>query len=409
MEQKIKSLLLEHSAALFGMEVSESMIQFQPTRKDVDGDLTLVVFPFVKLLKCNPEAAGNKIGAFLEEQLDEIQSYEALKGFLNLSLKDSYWLKQLTGCSQEGFGLAEPKSKPLVMVEYSSPNTNKPLHLGHLRNIFLGDAVSSILEANGHSVIRTQIINDRGIHICKSMIAWEKFSPLNDKGERQTPDNTGLKGDKLVGKFYVAFDQHLNKEAASILDAWSAGTIAPQIQEEVEKLQTARAGKKEEQKVDIDAKLKELAKSHSPLMKEAKDMLIKWEARDPQVYLLWSTMNGWVYKGFERTYETMGVSFDKLYYESDTYALGKDVVQEGLQKKVFYKKEDGSVWIDLTDDGLDEKLVLRSDGTAVYMTQDIGTAIDRFKDFPEIDGMVYTVGNEQDYHFKVRSIYFGAP
>ncbi|MEJ6505569.1 MAG: arginine--tRNA ligase [Crocinitomicaceae bacterium] len=401
MEQKIKSLLIEHSASLFGMDVSESMIQFQPTRKDVDGDLTLVVFPFVKLLKCNPEAAGNKIGAFLEEHLDEILSYEALKGFLNLSLKDSYWLEQLSQCSKDGYGLAEPKSKPLVMVEYSSPNTNKPLHLGHLRNIFLGDAVASILEANGHSVIRTQIINDRGIHICKSMIAWEKFSPLNPIGERETPDNTGLKGDKLVGKYYVAFDQQLNIEAASILDAWSGGTIDSQIKEEVEKLQAIREGKKEEQKVAIDAKLKELAKSQSPLMKEAKDMLIKWEARDPQVYLLWSTMNGWVYKGFEHTYETMGVSFDKLYYESDTYALGKDVVQEGLQKKVFYKKEDGSVWIDLTDDGLDEKIVLRSDGTAVYMTQDIGTAIDRFKDFPEIDGMVYTVGNEQDYHFKV--------
>jgi arginyl-tRNA synthetase len=261
--------------------------------------------------------------------------------------------------------------------------------------------VSSILEANGHEVIRTQIINDRGIHICKSMLAWEKFSPINEKGERETPDNTGLKGDKLVGKYYVEFDKQMNIEASAILDEWGQGTIDDALLDEVNKFQQAKSGKSAEQTKAIDAKLKELAKANTTLLKEAKDMLIKWEARDPQTYLLWSTMNGWVYKGFEHTYETMGVSFDKLYYESDTYALGKDVVQEGLQKNVFFRKPDGSVWIDLTEDGLDEKIVLRSDGTAVYMTQDIGTAIDRFKDFPRIDGMVYTVGNEQDYHFKV--------
>lgn len=401
MEQKIKALILKNSKALFGSDIAESMIQFQPTRKDVEGDFTLVVFPFVKLLRCKPEEAGHKIGAFLVEQIDAIQSYDVLKGFLNIVLSDQYWLQILGTCSNSNYGINTPDSKPLVMVEYASPNTNKPLHLGHLRNIFLGDSVSSILEANGHKVIRTQIINDRGIHICKSMLAWERFSPINASGEKETPDNTGLKGDKLVGKYYVEFDKQMNTEAGVLLNEWDRDIIKESLESEVRKLQVAKKGKTTEQLKAIDAKLKELAKANTPLLKEAKKMLIKWEARDPQVYLLWSTMNGWVYKGFEYTYHTMGVSFDKLYYESDTYNLGKDVVQEGLQKDVFYKKEDGSVWIDLTDDGLDEKIVLRSDGTAVYMTQDIGTAIDRFKDYPTIDGMVYTVGNEQDYHFKV--------
>ena len=401
MEQKIKALILKNSKALFGSDIAESMIQFQPTRKDVEGDFTLVVFPFVKLLRCKPEEAGHKIGTFLVEQIDAIQSYDVLKGFLNIVLSDQYWLQILGTCSNSNYGINTPDSKPLVMVEYASPNTNKPLHLGHLRNIFLGDSVSSILEANGHKVIRTQIINDRGIHICKSMLAWERFSPINASGEKETPDNTGLKGDKLVGKYYVEFDKQMNTEAGVLLNEWDREIINESLESEVRKLQVAKKGKTTEQLKAIDAKLKELAKANTPLLKEAKKMLIKWEARDPQVYLLWSTMNGWVYKGFEYTYHTMGVSFDKLYYESDTYNLGKDVVQEGLQKDVFYKKEDGSVWIDLTDDGLDEKIVLRSDGTAVYMTQDIGTAIDRFKDYPTIDGMVYTVGNEQDYHFKV--------
>ena len=401
MEQNIKALLLENGTSLFGTMVSESMIQFQPTRKDIDGDLTLVVFPFVKLLKCKPEEAGQKIGAFLKEKVEEIQSYAVLKGFLNITLSDQYWLRQLEKSLATDFGFSASKSKPLVMVEYASPNTNKPLHLGHLRNIFLGDSVASILEANGHEVIRTQIINDRGIHICKSMLAWEKFSPNNEKGERETPDNTGLKGDKFVGRYYVEFDKQMNIEASTLLEEWSHGNVDVGLMDEVNKLQQAKVGKTEDQCEAIDAKLKELAKANTSLLNEAKEMLIKWEARDPQIYSLWSTMNGWVYTGFEHTYQTMEVSFDKLYYESDTYALGKDVVQEGLQKGVFYKKADGSVWIDLTDDGLDEKIVLRSDGTAVYMTQDIGTAIERFKDYPSTDGMVYTVGNEQDYHFKV--------
>ena len=401
MEAQIKDLILSNSIELFGSEIAESSIQFQPTRKDVEGDLTLMVFPFVKLLRCSPDQAGQKIGSFLKDQIAEIESFEALKGFLNISFSDKYWLKRSNEILDENYGIQEEGSKPTMMVEYASPNTNKPLHLGHLRNIFLGDAVASILKANGHPIVRTQIINDRGIHICKSMLAWEKFSPLNEKGERENPGNTTMKGDKLVGKYYVEFDKQMNLEALSILDEWKKGAIAEAAKTEYLKLEAAKDGKNEQQRKDIDSKIKELAKNHTPILKEAKDMLIKWEARDPQVYLLWTTMNGWVYDGFTKTYEQMNVSFDKLYYESDTYLLGKDVVAEGLTKGVFYKKDDGSVWIDLSDEGLDEKIVLRSDGTAVYMTQDIGTAIERFKDYPELNGLVYTVGNEQDYHFKV--------
>jgi len=401
MEHQIKELILAHSTELFGSQIPENLIQFQPTRKDVDGDLTLVVFPFVKILKCSPEDAGAKIGKFLDDKIDEISSFEPLRGFLNISLSDTYWLERAQETLSDTFGIKAEGSEPLMMVEYASPNTNKPLHLGHLRNIFLGDSVASILKANGHPVVRTQIINDRGIHICKSMLAWEKFSPLNEKGERETPQNTGVKGDKLVGKYYVEFDKQMNAEVQVVLSEWEKGKIDETAQEEYTKLNTARAGKNEGQLKEIDSKIKELAKNHTPLLKEAKQMLIKWEARDPQTYLLWTTMNGWVYEGFDHTYETMGVKFDKLYYESDTYLLGKDIVAEGLDKGVFYRKEDGSVWIDLTDEGLDEKIVLRADGTAVYMTQDIGTAIERYKDYQELNGMVYTVGNEQDYHFKV--------
>jgi arginyl-tRNA synthetase len=377
METKIKDLLINNSIELFGCQIDESIIQFQLTRKDVKGDFTLVAFPFSKLLKCSPVDAATKIGEI--NLLNEIKEIE-------------------------DFGFTEPNSKPLFMVEYSSPNTNKPLHLGHLRNIFLGYSVSEILKANGHKVIKTQVINDRGIHICKSMLAWEKFSPLNENGERETPTNTGIKGDKLVGKYYVEFDKHFNAEAKSLIEKWQSGDFeefSDAIKSEFLKFETAKAGKDEKAINAIDDKIKDLAKNQTALLREAKEMLIKWEARDPQIYLLWSTMNGWVYEGFEKTYTKMGVDFDKLYYESDTFLLGKDVVIQGLKDGVFFKKDDGSVWIDLTNDGLDEKLVLRSDGTAVYMTQDIGTAIDRFKDFPDLNGMVYTVGNEQDYHFKV--------
>ncbi len=401
MEAQIKDLILSNSTELFGSEISENSIQFQPTRKDVEGDMTLVVFPFVKILRCAPEQAGHKIGAFLKERIDEIESFDALKGFLNISFSDQYWLQRSNETLLDNYGIQEEGSKPMMMVEYASPNTNKPLHLGHLRNIFLGDAVASILKANGHPVVRTQIINDRGIHICKSMLAWEKFSPVNDSGERENPANTGMKGDKLVGKYYVEFDKQMNLEVASLLVEWKKGNIAEAVKEEYLKLEASKDGKNEQQLKDIDSKVKELAKNHTPLLKEAKEMLIKWEARDPQTYLLWTTMNGWVYDGFAKTYEQMNVVFDQLYYESDTYLLGKDVVSEGLKKGVFYKKDDGSVWIDLSEEGLDEKIVLRSDGTAVYMTQDIGTAIERFKDYPHLNGLVYTVGNEQDYHFKV--------
>lgn len=405
MENIIKSKILENSEALFGTVVDEQFIQFQKTRKDVQGDLTLVIFPFVKLLRCNPADAGTKIGEFLVKEIPSIGGYEVVNGFLNLVIADNFWLDQLKEMhTNPDFGLAAPGSKPTIMVEYSSPNTNKPLHLGHLRNNFLGYSVAEILKANGHTVVKTQIINDRGIHICKSMLAWEKFSPVNAKGERETPQNTGIKGDKLVGKYYVEFDKRFNAEAKTIIAEWENGAFdgySSAVKEEFIRLTEAKAGKDEKAVKGIDDKIKDLAKNQTTLLREAKDMLVKWEARDPQVYLLWTTMNSWVYEGFGVTYKEMGVDFDKLYYESDTFLLGKDIVIEGLNKGVFFKKDDGSVWIDLTADGLDEKLVLRSDGTAVYMTQDMGTAVDRFNDYPDLSGIVYTVGNEQDYHFKV--------
>jgi arginyl-tRNA synthetase len=387
------------------MQIEAKNIQFQLTRKEFEGDLTLVTFPFAKLLRTSPNDAAEKIGAFLKEIIPSISSYEVVQGFLNLSIASNYWTDALNAIHQDNrFGYAPADSKGRMMVEYSSPNTNKPLHLGHLRNNFLGYSVSEILKANGHKVVKTQIINDRGIHICKSMLAWERFSPQNEKGERETPENTGLKGDKLVGKYYVEFDKQFNAEAKEILTAWESGefdnypekTIA-----EFHKLTDAKIGKDEKAIQALDAKIKELAKNETQLLRDAKEMLVKWEARDPQVYLLWTTMNGWVYKGFEETYQKMGVDFDQLYYESETFLIGKELVDYGLQKNVFYRKEDGSVWIDLTSEGLDEKLLLRSDGTAVYMTQDLGTALDRFKDYPDLEGVVYTVGNEQDYHFKV--------
>ena len=388
MENTIKELLVANSNELFGLQIDANLVQFQKTRKEVEGDLTLVIFPFVKLLRCAPQEAGEKIGQFLVDKMTEIERFEVVSGFLNLSIASDYWISQLNAItSVDTYGYAAANSKPTVMVEYSSPNTNKPLHLGHLRNNFLGYSVSEILKANGHKVIKTQVINDRGIHICKSMLAWEKFSPLNEKGERETPENTGLKGDKLVGKYYVEFDKQFNAEAKAIIAEWEVGQFdgfAPEIKAEFERLTEAKAGKDEKAVKGLDDKIKDLAKNQTSLLQEAKDMLVKWEARDPQVYLLWTTMNNWVYEGFDVTYKAMGVDFDTLYYESETFLLGKDIVLEGLQKGIFYRKEDGSVWIDLTSDGLDEKLVLRSDGTAVYMTQDIGTAVDRFKDYPDL-------------------------
>lgn len=405
MENRIKNLILEHAVALFGLQIEEKLVQFQLTRKEFKGDTTLVIFPFVKLLKRSPQETAQQIGEFLQKHIPEIEAYEIVQGFLNISFSDQYWLEELKNIDKNStFGYQTPNSKGTMMVEYSSPNTNKPLHLGHLRNIFLGYSVAEIFKANGYKVIKTQIINDRGIHICKSMLAWERFSPLNVKGERETPENTGLKGDKLVGKYYVEFDKHFNAEAKAIIAEWEAGKFehySTQTKEAFLNFTEAKIGKDEKAIQDIDAKIKDLAKNETTILRDANQMLVKWEARDPQVYLLWNTMNGWVYQGFEKTYQTMGVDFDKLYYESDTYLIGKDVIAEGLQKGVFYKKDDGSVWIDLTDEGLDEKLLLRSNGTAVYMTQDIGTAIERYKDYPDLEGITYTVGNEQDYHFKV--------
>lgn len=345
-------------------DLSIDKVEFQATRKDFEGDVTMVVFPLVKMLKGNPAEIGTKIGTYLVENVVYITKFNLVAGFLNLVIADDYYVSFLqTIKNDETFGFVAPKAnEKAVMVEYSSPNTNKPLHLGHIRNNLLGYSVAEILKASGKKVYKTQIINDRGIHICKSMLAWQKF------GNGQTPESTGLKGDKLVGNFYVEFDKHYKNEISELI---------------------------------VQGKTEDEAKKLAPSIIEAQQMLLDWEAGKPDVIALWKTMNQWVYDGFEQTYKNLGVNFDSYYYESNTYLLGKDVVEKGLAKGIFFKKDDGSVWIDLTEDGLDEKLVLRADGTSVYMTQDIGTAIQRVKDYPDVGGMVYTVGNEQDYHFKV--------
>lgn len=338
-------------------------IEFQATRKDFEGDTTIVIFALLRFIKGNPVEIGTKIGEYLKENVAEITDFNVVKGFLNLVIADASFIADFNNIyTNDDFGMVKPNAKnKAVMVEYSSPNTNKPLHLGHVRNNLLGYSVAEIIEASGKKVYKTQIINDRGIHICKSMLAWERF------GNGETPESTGLKGDKLVGNYYVKFDQEYKKQINDI--------VASGIAEEE-------------------------AKKQAPILLEAQEMLRKWEAGDEKVVALWKMMNQWVYDGFDITYKNLGVDFDKNYYESNTYLLGKNVVADGLKKGVFYRKEDGSVWIDLTDEGLDEKIVLRSDGTAVYMTQDIGTAIERFKDY-DLESLIYTVGNEQDYHFKV--------
>ena len=345
-------------------EVSIEKIEFQSTRKDFEGDITMVIFPLLKLIKGNPVDIGTKIGTYLVENVAEVEKFNVVAGFLNIVISDAYYVNFFQQIKDETtFGFVPVAGgEKAVMVEYSSPNTNKPLHLGHVRNVLLGYSVANIIKASGKKVYKTQIINDRGIHICKSMLAWQKF------GNGQTPESTGLKGDKLVGDFYVQFDKQYKAEISELMSQ----------------------GKTEDE-----------AKKQAPIIVEAQQMLLDWEAGKPEVIELWKTMNQWVYDGFGQTYQTIGVDFDKNYYESNTYLLGKEVVQFGLEKGIFEKDPDGSVWIDLTADGLDRKIVLRSDGTAVYMTQDIGTAIQRVKDFPDIGGMVYTVGNEQDYHFKV--------
>jgi arginyl-tRNA synthetase len=343
-------------------DVNLPAVEFQPTRKDFEGDVTVVVFPMLRRVKGNPVQIGEQVGTYLEKELEIVSGFNVVKGFLNLVISDAYYLDFFNEILENTtYGLVPP-SDDAILVEYSSPNTNKPLHLGHIRNNLLGYSVAEILKASGKKVYKTQIINDRGIHICKSMLAWQRF------GNGETPESTGLKGDKLVGNYYVAFDKAYKEEVATMVGE------------------------------GID---KKIAEKEAPILLAAQQMLLKWEAGDEDVVALWKKMNGWVYAGFDTTYKNLGVDFDSYLYESDTYLLGKDVVADGIESGVFYKKEDGSVWIDLTDDGLDEKIVLRSDGTAVYMTQDIGTAIQRVKNHPDISGMVYTVGNEQDYHFKV--------
>ena len=353
-----------HKAVQTLFDVTLDKVEFQATRKEFEGDITLVIFPLLKVIKSNPVELGNKIGTYLVENVAEVARFNVVSGFLNIVIADAYYLNFFNGIKDDtryGFVMPSPDAKA-VMVEYSSPNTNKPLHLGHVRNNLLGYSVAEIIKASGKKVYKTQIINDRGIHICKSMLAWQKF------GNGATPESTGLKGDKLVGNYYVAFDKAYKEEINQLM----------------------AKGKTEEE-----------AKKQAPILLEAQEMLLKWEAGDTAVKALWSTMNQWVYDGFATTYKNLGVDFDSYYYESNTYLLGKDVVQVGLDKGIFERDPDGSVWIDLTDEGLDRKIVLRSDGTAVYMTQDIGTAIQRVKDMSDVGGMVYTVGNEQDYHFKV--------
>ena len=366
-ENKIAEAVISGIKTLYGQEVPAQTVQLQKTKKEFTGHLTLVVFPFLKISHKKPEETAQEIGNYLKAEIPHVVSgFNAVKGFLNLVISPESWTELLTDMHQdEHFGLtAATEASPLVMIEYSSPNTNKPLHLGHVRNNLLGNALARIMSANGNKVVKTNIVNDRGIHICKSMLAWLKY------GNGATPETTGIKGDHLVGDYYVAFDKHYKEEVKELTDK----------------------GMSEEE-----------AKNEAPLIKEAREMLVKWEQGDPEVRALWRKMNEWVYKGFDETYKALGVSFDKIYYESDTYLEGKEKVMEGLEKGLFYRKEDGSVWADLTAEGLDEKLLLRADGTSVYMTQDIGTAKLRFRDYP-IDKMIYVVGNEQNYHFQVLSI-----
>ena len=408
MENKIKDLILANSEELFGLKIDEKLVQFQKTRKDVEGDITLVVFPFVKMLKLSPIVVGEKLGEFLKKHIPTVESFEVVSGFLNLSLTKDYWKDILTNIMQdETFGMAKESSGKTYMVEYSSPNTNKPLHLGHMRNIFLGYSVAEILKANGHEVVKTQIVNDRGIHVCKSMIAWQQYAPKDANGNRETPLTAGVKGDHFVGKYYVEFDKQVTAQGLALATQWKDGNysdanISEEAKDKLPGMFTALADATDEKsKISLERKIAAYAIPFTDLTEGAKEMLLKWEQREPSVIELWETMNGWVYSGFEETYKRMEVGFDKNYYESDTYLLGKDVVEEGLTKGVFYRKDDGSVWVDLTDEGLDEKLVLRGDGTAVYITQDIGTAIQRYRDYPKLNGIIYTVGNEQDYHFQV--------
>lgn len=374
-EEKLTASIISAIRTLYGQEVPQKMVQLQKTKKEFEGHLTLVVFPFLKMSKKGPEQTAQEIGEYLKQNAPQLVSaYNAVKGFLNLTIASDCWIELLNSIQttpQYGIEKATDNS-PLVMIEYSSPNTNKPLHLGHVRNNLLGNALANVMAANGNKVVKTNIVNDRGIHICKSMLAWQKY------GNGETPESSGKKGDHLIGDYYVAFDKHYKAEVKELIAQYQA------------------EGMNEE-----EAKAK--AEANSPLMQEAREMLRKWEANDSEIRALWKRMNDWVYAGFDETYKQMGVSFDKIYYESETYLEGKDKVMEGLEKGFFYRKDDNSVWADLTAEGLDHKLLLRGDGTSVYMTQDIGTAKLRFQDYP-IDKMIYVVGNEQNYHFQVLSI-----
>lgn len=371
---EISSSVIKAVKELYGADITENMVQLQKTKREFEGSLTLVVFPFLKISRQKPEATAEAIGNWLVENCEHVERFNVVKGFLNLVLAQQSWIKLLNAISaDEHYGERKAGADaPLVMIEYSSPNTNKPLHLGHVRNNLLGWSLAQIMEANGNRVVKTNIVNDRGIHICKSMLAWLKW------GNGETPETSGKKGDHLIGDYYVAFDKH--------------------YREEVKELE---AKFKAEGMTDEEAEKK--AKDEAPLIEEAHDMLVKWEANDPEVRALWEKMNSWVYAGFDETYKALGVGFDKIYYESQTYLKGKAKVEEGLEKGLFFRKDDNSVWADLSDEGLDQKLLLRSDGTSVYMTQDIGTAEMRFNDYP-IDKMIYVVGNEQNYHFQVLSI-----
>ena len=374
-QEKLVASVVSGLKALYGQDVPAAQVQLQKTKKEFEGHLTLVVFPFLRMSKKGPEQTAQEIGEYLlAHEPSLVAKFNVIKGFLNLTIASSAWIELLNGIQADAhYGLTEAtEQSPLVMIEYSSPNTNKPLHLGHVRNNLLGNALANIIAANGNRVVKTNIVNDRGIHICKSMLAWLKY------GNGETPESSGKKGDHLIGDYYVAFDKHFKAEVKELMAKYMA------------------EGMNEE-----EAKAK--AEAESPLMKEAREMLVKWEAGDPEVRALWQKMNDWVYAGFDETYKMMGVSFDKIYYESNTYLEGKKKVLEGLEKGLFYRKEDGSVWADLTGEGLDHKLLLRADGTSVYMTQDIGTAEQRFSDYP-IDKMIYVVGNEQNYHFQVLSI-----
>ena len=373
-EQQLQSSVIEAVKAVYAQDITPEQVSLQKTKKDFEGHLTLVVFPLLRVSRKKPEDTAQEIGAWLMENTNLLHSFNVVKGFLNLVIAPKVWIELLNSIeADDHFGITAPtESSPLVMIEYSSPNTNKPLHLGHVRNNLLGWALANVIEANGNRVVKTNIVNDRGIHICKSMLAWLKY------GNGETPQSSGKKGDHLIGDYYVAFDKHYREEVKQLQAQYEAEGMA------------------------ADA-AKEKAEKEAPLIKEAHAMLVKWETNDPEVRSLWRKMNEWVYAGFDETYKALGVGFDKIYYESDTYLVGKAAVEEGLKKGLFFRKDDGSVWADLTADGLDEKLLLRADGTSVYMTQDIGTAKLRFQDFP-INKMIYVVGNEQNYHFQVLSI-----